>query len=187
MNAFVQFDLADTRLSFLRAERGSYCLMGQIAIFAGTPDAPHTQLLLANGYGEAIGGGFPGGAREKKALIEKAVKDAGYEGQLSGAEFLAILILVGFGTERPAPEFAESGEEASPETAIFNQACKLVAPDGYRTRYEMYVRGKERARVGERERMRASERESCQVDLAFCDAHQDWVREREGNENAGLG
>ena len=132
MNAFVQFDLADTRLSFLRAERGSYCLMGQIAIFAGTPDAPHTQLLLANGYGEAIGGGFPGGAREKKALIEKAVKDAGYEGQLSGAEFLAILILVGFGTEEPAEEFAERGEEESPATAIFNQACKLVAPKALR-------------------------------------------------------
>jgi len=137
MNAFVQFDLADTRFSFLFTERGSYCgawLKGQVAIFAGTPDAPHSQLVLANGYGE--GGGFPGGAREKKVLIEKALKDAGYEGQLSGAEFLAILIQVGFVPERFAPEFAERGEEESPETAIFNQACKLVAPNGYRTRYE---------------------------------------------------
>ena len=134
LNAFVQFDLADTRFSFLRVDSGYCSMMGQVAIFAGTPDAPHSQLVLANGYGE--GGGFPGGAREKKVLIEKALKDAGYEGQLSGAEFLAILIQVGFVPERFAPEFAERGEEESPETAIFNQACKLVAPDGYRTRYE---------------------------------------------------
>ena len=160
--------------------------MGYVAIFAGTPDAPHTQLVVAQNYGERMGEGL-GGACEREDIIEKALKDAGYEGQLSGAEFLAILIRVGYGTEMPMAEFAEGGKEESPETAIFNQACKLVAPDGYRTRYEMYVREKERARVGERERMRASERESCQVDLAFCDAHQDWVREREGNENAGLG
>ena len=128
----MQFDLADTRFSFLRMEVG-HGNMGQVAIFAGTPDAPHTQLVLANGYGEMMGEGL-GGACEREDIIEKALKDAGYEGQLSGAEFLAILILVGFGTEEPAEEFAERGEEESPATAIFNQACKLVAPDGYRTR-----------------------------------------------------
>ena len=138
MNAFVQFDLADTSFSFLRTECGSYCLFGKVAIFVGTPDAPHTQLVLANGYGEGgMGGGFPGGAREKKVLIEKALKDAGYEGQLSGAEFLAVLILVGFGTEMPMAEFAQGGEDENPATPIFNQACKLVAPEGSQTSYHL--------------------------------------------------
>ena len=46
---------------------------------------------------EAMGGGFPGGSREREAIIDKALKDAGHDGLLSRAEFLAILIIVGFG------------------------------------------------------------------------------------------
>ena len=135
MDPIVQFDLADTRFSFLRVDAGYDNIMGYVAIFAGTPDAPHTQLVVAQNYGERMGEGL-GGACEREDIIEKALKDAGYEGQLSGAEFLAVLIRVGYGTEMPMAEFAEGGKEESPETAIFNQACKLVAPDGYRTRYE---------------------------------------------------
>jgi hypothetical protein len=159
MDPMVQFNLGDSRFSCLRMETGCLCLIGKIAMFVGTPEAPHTQLVLANGYGEAMGWGFPGGAREREAIIDKALKDAGYDGQLSRAEFLAILIIVGFGTDRPAAEFADggNGDVESPETPIFNQACKLVAPDGYRTRYERSLRERERARG----RGRQKERRAC--------------------------
>ena len=136
MDSIAQFDLADTRFSFLRVDSGYCSMMGQVAIFAGTPDAPHTQLLLANGYGERMGEGL-GGECERENIIEKALKGAGYEGQLSGAEFLAVLILVGFGTEMPMAEFAQGGEDENPATPIFNQACKLVAPEGSQTSYHV--------------------------------------------------
>jgi hypothetical protein len=107
--------------------------MGSMVMCTGTPEDP--KLLFSCGYGEMIGGGFGGEAVEVEDHISQALKDAGCEGKLLPSEFLACLLKFALSPQgNPIQELAEEEGKAhseSPTTPLLNNACKLVAPNGY--------------------------------------------------------